>query len=322
MEYGTLLLASLEPCWLWWLILSALAFILGAILGCLLCGNRRKLKELEEENQGLKARNNNWEKDYIGLKYQHEEAQKDLKSLRNKLNSCEADKSILQSKIDKLEASAGGGPEMVAGNPGAASGGIAFASLFPSDNLQIVEGIGPKIEGVLKAAGIKNWAGLAAKSEADLRKILTDANPSFRIHNPGSWPEQARLAQAGKWDDLIAMQQGLDAKGAATDKQTPSKVKKLAMKVLGFSSDPTDLKIIEGIGPKIEALLKADGIRTWQELADATPERLTAILEQGGGNFRLAKPDSWPQQAALASAGNWGALSELQERLQGGVDKG
>ena len=29
------LLGALEPCWLWWLILSALSFILGAFTGVL-----------------------------------------------------------------------------------------------------------------------------------------------------------------------------------------------------------------------------------------------------------------------------------------------
>lgn len=101
MEYGTLFLANLEPCWLWWLILSALAFLLGTGLGCLLCGNKQKLENLEKDNAALHARNNNWKKDYMGLKYQHEQSELTLKSLRAQLNSCEADKQILQSKIDK-----------------------------------------------------------------------------------------------------------------------------------------------------------------------------------------------------------------------------
>jgi predicted flap endonuclease-1-like 5' DNA nuclease len=320
MDNGTLLLMTLEPCWLWWLILSALAFILGALLGCWLCSDRKRVKELEEENAGLKARVVNWEKDYNGLKYQHEEDEKTMKSLRQKLNSCEADKAVLNTKMGKLKAQLGDDNDMALASGAPVAGGIAYASIFPSDNLQIIEGIGPKIEATLKAGGIANWADLAASDEEKLRKILTDENPNYRIHNPKSWPEQARLANEGKWEELIEYQKFLDGgKEGTGTMDTDSKFYKMAMTILGFSSDPGDLKIIEGIGPKIEKLLKDANIGTWQELADAEVSRLEEILEAAGNKFKLAKPGTWPQQAALAAAGQWSELKDLQDRLQGGV---
>ena len=328
----TLLLASLEPCWLWWLILSALAFILGAVLGCLLCRNRKRLQELEEENASLQARATNWEKDYNSLKYQQGETQKDLKALRQKLNSCEADKAVLNTKLGRLQQQSDEG-DMLAAAPATLlgtrsgtsdeGGEITYASLFPNDNLQIIEGIGPKIESILKKAGIANWALLAAADEDKLRQILTADNPNLRIHNPRSWPEQARLAEQGKWEELIEYQKFLDAgteKSGSMD--SDSKLEKMALKVLGFSSDPEDLTIIEGIGPKIAQLLKNAGITSWQTLTKAPVERLRELLQEGGANYKLAKPDTWPQQAALAAAGKWGELQKLQDYLQGGVDRG
>lgn len=323
MNHATLLLATLEPCWLWWLILSALAFILGAILGCMLCGKRKRLAELETENAGLKARVVNWEKDYAGLKYELEEGEKDRKGLRVKLQSCEADKMILEGKLSTLQDAGESLSLSTAGPAMGAASGIAFANIFPNDNLQVVEGVGPKLEEVLKAAGIGSWAVLAKSSEEELRKVLTDSNPNYRIHNPSSWPKQAQLAADGDWEGLIAYQQELDgAVGLETDGKTPSKVEKMSMRILGFSTDPEDLKIIEGIGPKIEKLLKADGIKTWQGLADAEVSRIQAVLDRAGDSFRLANPETWPEQAALAAAGRWGELSDLQDRLQGGVDRG
>jgi len=327
----TLLLASLEPCWLWWLILSALAFILGALLACLLCSNRKRLRELEEENEGLKARVTNWEKDYNGLKYQHEEIQKELKTVRQKLNSCEADKAVLNTKLQKLQSEAEGDDAAkatlasgtvvdTAGSEGQ-GGQLAFANIFPSDNLQIIEGIGPKIEAVLKDGGIVNWELLAAANEEQLRSILTAANPSYRIHDTKSWPEQAELAQEGKWEELIALQKQLGGDASEETAATDSKVEKMAVKVLGFSSNPEDLTIIEGIGPKIQQLLKDGGINTWQDLANAEVEKIQEILSEAGSNFRLAKPATWPQQAALAAKGLWAELQQLQERLQGGIDR-
>ena len=42
---------------------------------------------------------------------------------------------------------------------------------------------------------------------------------------------------------------------------------------------PDDLKIVEGIGPKIEGLLNNEGIFTFAQLAATAPERIKEILE-------------------------------------------
>jgi len=318
------LMVSLEPCWLWWLILSALALILGALLGCLLCSNRKRLRELEEENKGLKAKLTDLEKDYASLKYQHEEDEGKLKDMRMKLTSCEADKAVLNTKLARLQNAETEGQGTDAEPLGAVVGGggrVAYATIFSEDNLQIVEGIGPKIEEVLKAADIETWKILSGATEAQLRTILTDQNPNYRIHNPKSWPQQAQLASEGKWDELIEFQKFLDGgREDAGDFDTPSKVEKMAMKIWGFSNNPQDLKIIEGIGPKIEQLLKAGDISNWQQLADTSVERLQEILDAAGDNYDLAKPDTWPRQAEMAAAGNWEGLADYQEKLKGGRD--
>ena len=79
-----------------------------------------------------------------------------------------------------------------------------------------------------------------------------------------------------------------------------------------------DLTIIEGIGPKINALLNQDGIYTFAQLATAAVERLQSILAAAGPRFRLADPHSWPEQAALARDGSWDALQALQSSLKAG----
>ncbi|MEM7105508.1 MAG: helix-hairpin-helix domain-containing protein [Bacteroidota bacterium] len=79
-----------------------------------------------------------------------------------------------------------------------------------------------------------------------------------------------------------------------------------------------DLKIIEGIGPKIADLLKADGINSWADLADAAVDRLQGILDAAGPRYRIHDPGTWAQQAALARDGKWDELYKLQDDLQGG----
>lgn len=75
------------------------------------------------------------------------------------------------------------------------------------DNLELIEGIGPKISALLKSAGITTFKQLAATEVSRLQKILDDAD--LRIADPATWPEQARLAAAGKLDELEAMQSEL-----------------------------------------------------------------------------------------------------------------
>ncbi|MTB52911.1 hypothetical protein E1J53_0018200 [Lewinella sp. W8] len=185
----------------------------------------------------------------------------------------------------------------------------------------MIEGVGPKVNQVLIDAGYKTWDDLAKADADDLRKHLDAAGKRFALCDPTSWPHQASLAAAGDWDELIRYQRFTDAGRETTgDFETPSKFEKLATKKLGFSSvKPEDLKVIEGVGPKIEGLLKEGGINNWSELANTSVERIQEILDAAGPRYKLANPRTWPQQAALAAAGNWSALKALQDDLQGGV---
>jgi ribosomal protein L30 len=76
----------------------------------------------------------------------------------------------------------------------------AGAEPAKQDDLTILEGIGPKIASVLQAAGITTFAQLAATDVARLEEILQSAD--LRLADPGTWPEQAALAAAGKQEEL------------------------------------------------------------------------------------------------------------------------
>lgn len=79
-----------------------------------------------------------------------------------------------------------------------------------------------------------------------------------------------------------------------------------------------DLKIVEGIGPKIEELLKANGVTNWHILAATPIPRLKEILTLGGERFQMHDPSSWPDQIALALEGRWDELTEYQALTLGG----
>lgn len=80
------------------------------------------------------------------------------------------------------------------------------------------------------------------------------------------------------------------------------------------SSD--DLRRIEGIGPKVAAILGAAGITTFEHLATVDLEPLRELLRAAGLPFM--DPASWPQQATFAAQGDWNGLATLQIALKGG----
>ena len=83
-----------------------------------------------------------------------------------------------------------------------------------------------------------------------------------------------------------------------------------------------DLAIVEGLGPKIADLLRAQGIRTFEQLAGTPVDRLVRILADAGPRFKIANhPDTWPQQARLCASGKWQELREYQDVLVDGIDR-
>lgn len=84
---------------------------------------------------------------------------------------------------------------------------VAPAAL--TEDLTRIEGIGPKIAKLLQAAGIGNFKELGKASGKKLKSILDAAGPKFQMHDPASWPKQAKLAAAEKWEELQALQQTL-----------------------------------------------------------------------------------------------------------------
>lgn len=76
------------------------------------------------------------------------------------------------------------------------------SSTTRKDDLKKLEGIGPKLEKILNAAGIQSYAQLAAMTPEQIRPILEAAGSQFKMHDPKSWPYQAELAAKGDWARL------------------------------------------------------------------------------------------------------------------------
>ena len=116
------------------------------------------------------------------------------------------------------------------------------------------------------------------------------------------------------------------AKKAAPKKETKKaepKAEKAAPKAAAkkASGKADDLKKIEGAGPKAAEALVNAGYETFAKVAKATPEELSNVLSEASSRLAHIVTDTWPKQAKLAANGKWDELKELQDRLDGGIEK-
>ena len=215
-------------------------------------------------------------------------------------------------------AGSGTGISSGSGSGSGGSGKSVYAKL-KSDNLQIIEGIGPKMESVLKENGIDNHATLGGKSLDEIQAILNKYGDKYKIIDPKTWASQAKLAGNGDFDELISYQKKLDAGKENASGMTDSKLEKYLIRtgaLKAFKQD--DLKAIEGIGPATDKLLRENGINTWRDLANSSAENIKAILTAAGSRFALGDPTTWPKQAEMAADGKFDELREYQDFLEGG----
>ena len=91
-----------------------------------------------------------------------------------------------------------------------------------------------------------------------------------------------------------------------------------AFAILGKKWKQDDLKIVEGIGPKIAELYNNAGVFTWKQLSETAVEKSQTILDGGGDAYKIHNPSTWAKQAEMAYNGQWTALKEYQDALDGG----
>jgi large subunit ribosomal protein L27 len=75
------------------------------------------------------------------------------------------------------------------------------------DDLTVIEGIGPKISGLLKENGITSCKVLAKTDASKIATLLKKAG--FTLAEPSTWPQQAALLSEGKMKELKLLQNNL-----------------------------------------------------------------------------------------------------------------
>jgi len=85
----------------------------------------------------------------------------------------------------------------------------AAKAVVVKDDLTKIEGVGKKIEALLYKSNIQTYQQLAKTSIKAIKGILDAAGSKFSMHDPGTWPKQAKLAAVAKWEELELLQKDL-----------------------------------------------------------------------------------------------------------------
>lgn len=171
------------------------------------------ISDLRAENQRMSH----------SLKTQQTEANDEITSLKASLEHLKIDNTKLsadlkQCHLDLSQAKntasdhkiAGFAASAVANTFDADAAKAVFGKKIKENDLTVVEGIGPKISQLFIDAGIATWRELGETSIEHCQKILDDAGDRYTVHNPGTWPRQAKLAADGEWQKLFDWQEQLD----------------------------------------------------------------------------------------------------------------
>lgn len=171
--------------------------------------NSWKLKydALVLENDKLKANIGQVSQDDTTDKLKIQQLSAELDACKSKNNDLSATISNLEGNINTLKLAAITPVEIPFD---AAAASAVYGKKIAHNDLKIVEGIGPKIEELFQAAGVKTWKALADTSVERCQEILATGGDKFQIHNPGTWPKQSLLAYEGKWQELKTWQDVLD----------------------------------------------------------------------------------------------------------------
>lgn len=168
-----------------------------------------------------------------------------------------------------------------------------------------------------------NRTYVSVLSEEELAAATTPETPAAKPKKAAPKAEpvaKAPAEEAAKKEETKAEKpEKKEAKKEAPKKQSVTKSSKIELPS-GKKIKPDDLKVVEGIGPKIAGLLNDAGINTWADLASADLDKVQAILDEAGPRYRMHDPGTWSKQAQLCVEEKWAELEEYQDHLKGGKE--
>ena len=198
------------------------------------------------------------------------------------------------------------------------------------DDLTAIKQIGPFLQDQLNQVDVYRYEQIASWGEANVTSYTELIGYLPGMIERDDWVGQARrLTQAATTGETEADHPAptapsipAEAGGAVI---RPSKLNPLPPDPAPAAAPPdpaaadNNLRVVEGIGPRISTLLRENGIDTLSKLAATSTEDLRYMLDTAGGSFRQHNPDTWIAQAEMASQGKLEALRDWQNELKGGL---
>lgn len=151
------------------------------------------------------------------------------------------------------------------------------------DEIELIEGIGPEIAGLLRDHGIDSFEAVASLNPGQLRYLLLK-DPDFSLAQPSTWPFQARLLADGRYGDFNRLATALE-------------------------SGVPRLENIDGIGEGYARRLRAGGIETVAELQRSSAARIAGVFPEGDRDRIAAMAPGWIDHARRLHEGDPATLS-------------
>jgi predicted flap endonuclease-1-like 5' DNA nuclease len=176
-----------------------------------------------------------------------------------------------------------------------------------------LSGLKTEVEALRKEKADRETADASRASEAGAAAGLQE---KLNALEAGSRTLQAKLGEAEASRDQLSAEL---ASLREALKNAEEKAHTAAAAVVATAPVvPDDLKVIEGIGPKLEEILNGHDIWTYRQLASTPVAQLQAILDKAGEAYRIHDPGTWPLQSGLLAEGKLEEFRQLTDELKGG----
>lgn len=168
-------------------------------------------------------------------------------------------------------------------------------------------------------AALNAEVGSLKMALAAAKRTVPEAPANDQLHAERMAELERQAARVRELERRLASTKAPAAKGRKPKENKPVPLPEQVYRVMsaGFGRriQPDDLKLVEGIGPKIAEHLAKHGLKTWSDLASAKPNQLRKVLDEGGDRFQWHDPTSWPEQCKLMVENRWDELRRYQQKL-------
>ena len=315
------------------------SFLLGALFGYSLNSKyKRQVVELERDRVRLNSNISNLESDLEAAKKARSNADGEISILHNQLRDRDSRIREAEGKMSLFKKKFEEGSAKIQGKEVNTTSSKTEADLPVGDQKTAEEtkGIGSEISeenvSFISSKSIKAFKKITSnedqkrKKKSKSKKLKSKKSSKEQITGKATEPKKRRGRPKGSKNKTT---KELPTKASPTGKTknnptdkvnpTPEKTSKRVAGTGRRGRTPDDLKIIEGIGPKMEEALRNAGVKTFRKMSTMSPEAIKDILVKANTRYGIAQTETWPEQAKLASSKDFEALKTLQDSLNRGV---